>query len=915
MRYGKDLLRGVMATLLVLVMCLGMFPTAALAAETRGRFQVEADVSEEDVMPADLPDEEPSGLTEADVIEEPAEPAEPPELIEAPVDGEPAPVAPPRLIETVMGSEPAGPFRAMDANGDYHPVEPPADAAEPEPEDEGTGSSERPLDSGIFTVGIKGVRKAAARAAAAEGTATFADLQKAVNGTSVQDKIEYADGKVTLLCDVEYAGSGDTASVTVSVGKTIVLDLNGHNVDGKGSNNNNVIVNRGTLMLENGASTEGSVTGGTCGIRTYGTFIMNGGKISGNHADKYGGGIYIYGGTVTITGGEISNNQAGLYGGGIYHSSSDMLEISGGKIVNNETTTYYGGGIYASRAEGTIRMTGGEISGNKAGGRGGGVWTRGKLEMSGDALISSNTAANGSGGGVYVGGDGSLTMRGGLISGNRADTDSTGKNGNGGGISNGGFCTIDHCLITGHTTKSAGGICNLGGTLTLKNGSTVSDNHASTSNGGGIRNAEGGTLTLTDVTVSGNSAKNYGGGIDSDSTSNTVTLTNSTVSGNSAGHGGGIRNSGTLTMTDSTITENKADSGYGGGVYSSGFCTMEHCEVTDNTASTAGGICSGTSGTLELKNSAIEGNTANDVGGILSNGTCTAEGCTITGNTASTSAGGVYSNGALTLTGGNTVSGNHAGEYGGGIYVYGPGTLTLADGDTLCNNHAAEGGDDISLEPGTSFSLAKTGEWYLEDGQMVLDDPDSQKLSDEGIVVDGKLKIDGWCFDGVGCTRPGCEDTRWAYRTHGHELTDLDQEGIADFIDLKAAHVSAKVGYSWDGLPDGSTLKDGTPAVPPDGGFYFRGESVAVDKEYGKDSTIKTDGVNYGFSGWDIDEDFVMTADDVEVKGTWSMYSHYDLPKTGGTGVMPVYGIGGMLALCGYAALVGIRKRKDGDMD
>lgn len=41
----------------------------------------------------------------------------------------------------------------------------------------------------------------------------------------------------------------------------------------------------------------------------------------------------------------------------------------------------------------------------------------------------------------------------------------------------------------------------------------------------------------------------------------------------------------------------------------------------------------------------------------------------------------------------------------------------------------------------------------------------------------------------------------------------------------------------------------------------------------------------------------------------------FRLPKTGGTGVMPVYGVGGMLALCGCAALVGIRKRKDGDMD
>lgn len=41
----------------------------------------------------------------------------------------------------------------------------------------------------------------------------------------------------------------------------------------------------------------------------------------------------------------------------------------------------------------------------------------------------------------------------------------------------------------------------------------------------------------------------------------------------------------------------------------------------------------------------------------------------------------------------------------------------------------------------------------------------------------------------------------------------------------------------------------------------------------------------------------------------------YVFPKTGGIGTMPLYAIGGMLALCGCIALVIIRKRKDGDMD
>lgn len=39
----------------------------------------------------------------------------------------------------------------------------------------------------------------------------------------------------------------------------------------------------------------------------------------------------------------------------------------------------------------------------------------------------------------------------------------------------------------------------------------------------------------------------------------------------------------------------------------------------------------------------------------------------------------------------------------------------------------------------------------------------------------------------------------------------------------------------------------------------------------------------------------------------------YVFPKTGGIGTMPLYAIGGMLALCGCIALMSIRKRKDED--
>jgi len=73
--------------------------------------------------------------------------------------------------------------------------------------------------------------------------------------------------------------------------------------------------------------------------------------------------------------------------------------------------------------------------------------------------------------------------------------------------------------------------------------------------GGGIANR--GTLTLTDCTISGNRASSSGGGI---SNGGTLTITGSTISGNSAEKwGGGIGNGVSLTLTASTIAGKSAE--------------------------------------------------------------------------------------------------------------------------------------------------------------------------------------------------------------------------------------------------------------------------------------------------------------------------------------------------------------------
>ena len=108
-------------------------------------------------------------------------------------------------------------------------------------------------------------------------------------------------------------------------------------------------------------------------------------------------------------------------------------------------------------------------------------------------------------------------------------------------------------------------------------------------NGGGVANS--GTLTITNSTLSANTAVNpafggnsSGGGVES---SGTLTITGTTLSGNSAASGGGVESSGTLTITGTTLSGNSATSG--GGVENSGTLSITNATLFGNTAVNSGG--------------------------------------------------------------------------------------------------------------------------------------------------------------------------------------------------------------------------------------------------------------------------------------------------------------------------------------
>jgi len=218
------------------------------------------------------------------------------------------------------------------------------------------------------------------------------------------------------------------------------------------------------------------------------------------------------------------------------------------------------------------------------------------------------------------------------------------------------------------------------GDLTL-NDTTISGGRSSlffyffSGPGGGILNS--GTLTLTNSTVSGNAIGGYGfgngGGIEN---FGLATLTNSTVSGNTAGYGGGIDNSATLTLTNSTVSGNTANN-LGGGIENSATMTLNNSTLSGNTSGTSGAaIFNNGSSTLTVNNSTLSGNTAHNSGGAIFNSTATVtlSNTTVSGNTADSRGGAIINGGTLTLSN-STVSGNTANFQGGAIFN--GGTLNL----------------------------------------------------------------------------------------------------------------------------------------------------------------------------------------------------------------------------------------------
>jgi len=152
-----------------------------------------------------------------------------------------------------------------------------------------------------------------------------------------------------------------------------------------------------------------------------------------------------------------------------------------------------------------------------------------------------------------------------------------GTNG-GGGILNWQSLTLVRSAVTGNETPLAGGGIANSGTMVIRE-STIDSNHSQMDEGG-ILNRQGATLEIVASTVSNNRADRYAGGIVN---TGTLSLVNSTISGNEAPLTGGVQNigGGQMTATNSTIAFNEGGS-EGGLRNTGGDATITNTIIAEN---------------------------------------------------------------------------------------------------------------------------------------------------------------------------------------------------------------------------------------------------------------------------------------------------------------------------------------------
>ena len=350
-------------------------------------------------------------------------------------------------------------------------------------------------------------------------------LTSLIGGNETATEVSTADELTAAIAGVNFdtvrLASDINIDTTLTVNRTVTLDLNGYVLKYVSANEGSVIVVEGsgnlTLTDSNTTAKHKFMPNGKLWVLddASGTEAVTGGVITGGTGTD----ISTFGGTTWYC------------GGGALIKNGGSLTMRGGNIIG--CSAECGGGVCIDSEQGQFSMSGGSIAGCVASDIGGGVFASGTFKMSGQAVIRSCTAESATqyvcGGGVYVNVSSSFEMSDtAIIEGCQAiSTSSNSSNGGGVYVSSSSFVMSNEAKIEGCQAIS---------------------NSSKASKGGGVHLANNTKFTLSGSAViqnctatnSANSGEAYGGGVSAACVKEITLADSARIVGCAAANGSGL---------------------------------------------------------------------------------------------------------------------------------------------------------------------------------------------------------------------------------------------------------------------------------------------------------------------------------------------------------------------------------------
>lgn len=631
--------------------------------------------------------------------------------------------------------------------------------------------------------------------------------------------------------------------------------------------------------------------------------------ITGNTASTEGGGFFgDYYSNVTITDGLISGNKSGgenstagndneeNSGGGLY--THGVVNLVNTNVTNNETlphasrtnTQFRGGGIFSDTRWGVVTLTDSSVTNNVSRGDGGGVFVRDSEfnivntatdKVANPISITGNTigATDRTGGGLYFDGIAKVSLDGVLIDGNTAFDD-------GGGFyaTSDANVSIDNSTISNNVLGNATAHDGAGFFVTTRAAITIAnsviDNNTATRSGGAFRNESAdASVTITNTTISNNTAINNDGGaihtIGTLSIKDSTFTDNATVDtspGNDTYDGGAIYHSNSYARTTLTNTDinNHSAYGRGGAVFASGgYFTATDSDFKNNevlsTSQRGGALWFGGGAIVDVTNSEITGNTATDDGGGISVGdggttsgvVMTLDNVKINTNVANSTGGGFWvsdTQSDITIKNSeingnkNLVGPSTSRDSGGGLFI--SNAKVVIEDSTVNNNTASADGSAANEREGGGIRIAGAGANVTLTRTTVSGNEGGEGA---GIFNQGILTLDDSTVSnntvtstvrqGGGIFLDGSAVTHFTNSKITNNVSTHDGGGI---------YVGGRSVNNWVGveISNNRTTDDGNNAGRVGGGFRVTGDAIVTvtdsqidnNTSYGRGGGIYSDG-------------------------------------------------------------------------